>query len=132
MYAPLKLIKDLLTNDTKLFKDEQSHDVVKDALAILMSHIIIADGIVTKQERAKIFSFFGDEFAMNAEETKKLFDSILDNMHEFETHIEILTDALKNSPTMRAELLRHLNNIIICDGCKDSEYALFDKIINSL
>jgi uncharacterized tellurite resistance protein B-like protein len=132
MYSPLNLIKNLLSNDTKIFDQENNIVAIKDALAILICHVIIADGIVTKQERAKIFSFFKLEFQMKQEATEELFTSILDNMNEFEEHLDILTQAVKNSVHTRAEILRHLNNIIICDGCKDSEYDIFNKILKSL
>jgi len=132
MLSPIEFIQNLLKNDTKIFEDENQEDAIKDALAILICHIIYADGKVTKQEQKKIFNFFKHEFEMDEDETNLLFDSILKEFYEFEKHLDTLTNALKNSVHAKSEVLRHLNNIVICDGCIDREYDVFEAIRKSL
>ena len=132
MLSPLEFIQNLLKNDAKIFESENEQDAVKDALAILICHIIYADGKVTKQEQKKIFGFFQNECEMDKSETDELFDSILGDMDKFGKHLDILTDALKSNAHAKSEVLRHLNNIIICDGCVDREYEIFEVIRKSL
>jgi len=131
MLSPLKFLKELLKNDTDIFKEDEE-EKVKNSMAILITHIIMADGVVTKEENKKVLAFFENEFEMKEEETHLLFDSIIDNLHEFEAHLDILTTTLKNSSHAKSEILRHINNIIICDGCIDREYDVFEAIRVSL
>ena len=131
MLSALDFLKDLLSDKTDLFKTNEE-EKIKDTMAILISHIIMADGKVTKEENEKVFAFFQNEFALEEKETRVLFTSIMDNLHEFEAQLDILTSTIKNNLHIKSEILRHLNNIIICDGCKDREYDVFETIRVSL
>lgn len=55
-------------------------------MAILISHIILADGVVTKKEHQKVMAFF--------------------------EHLEALTQTLKNNTYAKAEILRHIKPVL--------------------
>jgi len=116
----------------KIFDDGINEKNIKDALAILMCNIIHADGTVTEKEQSEVYEFFRNEFNISKEETNELFNSILGRGPELQAQADFIEKALKLDAKSKGILLVHLNNLIICDGCKDSEYIVFDKIKNSL
>lgn len=123
-----KLLDHLKIKDTKLFQNDTDNEMLKSALAILMTNIIVADGKISQQERSRIINFFANEFSMSEEETYALFDNILEDFDKFDIYIETLQLIIQDNIHTKAELLKHLNNLIICDGCTDSEYAVFENI----
>lgn len=122
------LLKNLRENNTKLFADDSQHEMLKISLAVIMAHIILADGRVTKQEEKKVIDFFANEFDLDHEETNTLFQSIINRFSEFQEQMETLIRIIQNDIKTKALLLEHLNNLIICDGCTDSEYRVFETI----
>ena len=131
MSSPLEFLKDLLSNQTDIFQTNDTQKI-QNAMAILISHIIMADGKITQEENKKVLSFFQNEFNLEESETQKLFNAILDNLHEFQEHLDVLTQTIKSDSHAKHEILRHINNIIICDGCIDREYEVFEAIKASL
>ncbi len=127
-----KLLKSLKENDSKIFDDEINHDAVKDTLAVLMMHVAMADKKTTEKENKKMVEFFQQEFNMNTEETHELFESVVENMNELEKYIDTLSNILANNIAVKARIMQHLNNLIICDGCVDEEYHVFETIKTSL
>jgi len=127
-----KLLESLKKGDNKIFDESINHDVVKDILAILMVHIIQADKKTTQQEQDKFLGFFQSEFEMTVDETKQLFESIVTNLDEIELQLEQLNQLLSGDTITKAKIIRHLNNLIICDGCMDEEYHIFETIKNAL
>jgi len=69
---------------------------------------------------------------MTTQETHELFESIMQNIDELEEHMATLNSLLADNLQTKAKILQHLNNIIICDGCVDVEYDVFETIKNSL
>lgn len=127
MISPLEFLKELLNSETDIFADNEQ-EKLQNVMAILITHVILADGKVTSEERAKVLSFFENEFELESAQTEELFASIMDNINEFEENLDTLQNAIKNNSLAKSELLRHINNIIICDGCVDREYDVFESI----
>lgn len=119
-------------NGPSTFTKYDEKDAIKKILALLMINVVNADNKVTAKEQAKILSFFKSEFEMNENETITLFNSIEDNLDEFNTASQELNEILKNDVVAKAKALNYLNSIIICDGCEDIEFEVFEKIKNSL
>lgn len=127
-----QLLKSLKEDDSKIFDKEMNHDVVKDTLAVLMIHVMLADDKITEKENENILGFFQNEFNMSASQTRELFNSIVDNIGEFDMYLETLNKMLVKDISTKAKIMQHLNNLIICDGCLDVEYHVFEKIKSSL
>ncbi len=127
-----QLLESLKAKDTKIFDKDINHELIKDTLAVLMTHIMLADNKITKKENEKILGFFQQEFNMSSEETHELFNSIVENIGEFEVYLDALNRTLANDLTAKSRIMQHLNSLIICDGCIDAEYHVFETIKNSL
>jgi len=119
-------------NGPSTFTKYGEQDSIKNILALLMITVVNADNKVTAKEQAKILSFFKSEFEMNENETITLFDSIEENLEEFNIASQELNKILQNDMAAKAKALNYLNSIIICDGCEDIEFEVFEKIKNTL
>jgi len=119
-------------NGSSTFTKYDEKDAIKNILALLMITVVNADKKVTAKEQAKILSFFKSEFEMNENETITLFDSIEENIEEFNKASKELNEILQNDIAAKAKALNYLNSIIICDGCEDIEFEVFEKIKNTL
>lgn len=113
-----------------MFKNVKDDNKVKVALATLMCNIAHADNKITNLERDNVYSFFQHEFELSTQETKSLFAPLLEQTSVLDKEVEIITQALVDNMKLKAILLTHLNNLIICDGCKDIEYDVFSEIKN--
>ena len=127
-----KLLESLRADEVKIFDENINHDIVKDILAILMVHIIKADKKTTEKENEKILGFFQAEFNMTKSETHELFASVVEVIDELEMYTEKLNIVLADDLITKAKIIRHLNNLIICDGCTDEEYRVFETIRDAL
>ena len=128
----LQLFKSLNENDSNIFDEGLNHDVIKETLAVLMVHITMADKKTTEKENEKLLGFFQQEFSMSSSETHDLFELIVHNSDEIEKHIDVLNNLLNDDIRTKAKVLQHLNHLIICDGCVDAEYLVFETIRDSL
>ena len=128
----VKLLKSLQDNDSKIFDEGINHDAIKDTLAVLMVHVSMADKKTTEKENEKMLGFFQEEFNMSVSETHELFEAVVENIDELEKYIDRLNHLLSNDLQAKAKVLKHLNSLIICDGCVDAEYDVFETIRISL
>jgi len=113
-----------------MFENVKDDNKVKVALATLMCNIAHADNKITSIERDNVYSFFQQEFELSTEETKSLFAPLLEQSSILDKEVEIVRQALVDNMKLKALLLRHLNNLIICDGCENIEYDVFSEIKN--
>jgi len=127
-----KLFENLKKGDNKIFDESVNKDVVKVILAVLMVHIIKADNQTTMKEQKNVLGFFQKEFDMGDEETKILFESVVADEQELDAHVNALSTLLAEDKLTKAKIIGHLNHLIICDGCKDEEYTVFEAIKESL
>ena len=116
-----------LSNSNKLDQHDNG-DTIKNILAVLMISVVNADKKTTKDEQLKVLSFYKSEFGMSEEETITLFNSASSNEEEFNLSLMELKNLLSNDIQTKAKVLGHLNTLIICDGCVDEEYDLFEGI----
>ncbi len=111
-----------------IFNQHKNKDAIKNILALLMIIVINADGEATPKEQAKILEFFKNEFGQNKDETIAFFNNIVGKKSDFSTLCDELKVTLQNDAMAKAKALHHLNDVILCDGCTDEEYDIFEKI----
>lgn len=127
MMSPLDFLKNLLDDESTIFQKDNTQDIEM-AVAILLSHVIMADGKVTIEESENIKKFYAKEFGLSNAQTQQLFNEIMDNMDEIGESIDTIKSALQNDKQALSEILKHINNLILCDGCIDKEYTLFEAL----
>lgn len=111
-----------------LFNQHKNKDAIKNILAILIIDVVNADGISSPKEQTTILKFYKQEFKMDETETIALFNSVEDNDPELLASLSKLKEIFNDEPTAKAKVLEHLNSVILCDGCTDAEYHIFEKI----
>ena len=115
-----------------LFNHHENKDAIKNILAILIISVVKADQKHSIQEQKTVLDFFQNEFNMSTEETTEYFDSVVHNEEEFDKAKKELNDILNTDKSAKAMALQMLNEVIICDGCVDAEYVLFEEIKSAL
>ena len=115
-------------NGIDMFNQHINKDAIKNTLAVLMIEVVNADKKVTSQERKKILDFFKLEFDMDENTTIDFFNLVKENDTEFNASLAELKSILVDDINARAKTLQHLNSVIICDGCVDEEYEVFESI----
>lgn len=128
----MQLLKSLNENDSRIFDQDVNPDAIKLTMAILMNRIISADGKTTPPETKKKLDFFQQEFGLDKAQTDAVFKSINDDVKTIDVNIDALKEAIHNDLKAKAEILKHLNNLIVCDNCENIEYRVFDEIRESL
>lgn len=113
---------------TDLFNHHSNKDAIKNILAVLMISVVNADKKSSAKEQKKILDFYRLEFGMNKDTTIDLFNSLAHDNAELNSSLVKLKDILQNDAEAKAKVLHHLNSVIICDGCVDEEYEVFEKI----
>jgi uncharacterized tellurite resistance protein B-like protein len=111
-----------------VFNQYSNKDAIKNILAVIMIAIVNADQKVTQQEKRKILDLFKLEFGIDEEETIDFFTAVEYNNTAFNSSLVNLKTLLNEDVMTKAKVLQHLNTLIICDGCVDEEYEVFDKI----
>lgn len=105
---------------------------LKESFATILYSVIISDNIISEQERKKFNNFFLNEFSLNENESKKLFEKVASNIDIVDSHIEQLKVVWKRHPMEKARFMSYLNECIICDGIETNEYEEFERIRSKL
>jgi uncharacterized tellurite resistance protein B-like protein len=103
-------------------------DPVRSSIAVLMVHIIKADGKITNKEINYMRKLFADEFGMKSSESDKLFNDIEQNIPDLEGAVEIINNHLRVDNAEKAKIMAHLNQLICIDGVEECEYDMFEQI----
>ncbi len=111
-----------------IFNQHTNRDAIKNILAVLMINVVNSDKKSTTKEQVKILNFYRLEFGMDKDSTINLFNSVEYDDTELNFRLAELKYILQNDTAARAKVLHHLNSVIICDGCVDVEYEIFEKI----
>jgi len=115
-----------------LFNQHENSDAIKNILAVLIISVVKADKKHSLPEQKTVLDFFKNEFKMDEKVTLAFFDSIKHDDDEFYKAKEELNTILDADVSAKAKALQMLNEVIICDGCVDAEYVLFQEIQSSL
>ncbi len=98
------------------------------SFAVVMYHVMKADRSVSKIERKHLDGLFQREFKMDPAETEALFDDIEAHYGEFAKHLSAIECEISQNAHHKAAFMEHINHLIVCDGCRDEEFELFEKI----
>ena len=113
---------------SNLFDQHSNKKAIKNILAVLMIKVIYADTKITKKEQNAVLNFYKNEFGLNKEETIKIFNEVGHYETSFNEALLELQAILSGDSMAKAKALQHLNSIIICDGCTEEEYEIFEDI----
>lgn len=110
----------------------ENSDMMKYSFAVIMWKVILSDDKITQKEINNLFRFYQNEFGLNDDETEMIVNQVRENSDLIELHVQNIENILKESLLAKAEFLKHVNALIICDGIVDIEYNVFEKIRNEL
>lgn len=114
--------------DKSTFDERKNKNALKNILAVLMITVVNADEKSTIKEQNKVLEFYQNEFNMNKEETINFFNSVKHENRDVVVALENLKELFASDVQTKAKVLHHLNSLIICDGCEDVEYDIFEQI----
>lgn len=115
-----------LNNDS--FDEEKNKDALKNILAVLMITVVNADEANSIKEQNKVLEFYKNEFDMGKEETIHFFNSTKHENRDIVIALEKLKELFSSDVQTKTKVLHHLNSVILCDGCVDAEYDVFEQI----
>jgi len=110
------------------FDENKNKDALKNIIAVLMITVVNADNEHTVKEQNKVLEFYKNEFNMSKDETIDFFNSVKHEDKDVLAALESLQELFSSDIGTKAKVLHHLNSIILCDGCLDVEYEVFEKI----
>ncbi len=119
--------KIIMAEDIDGYENEMDAHATMFPIAVVMHHIMVADGIISEKERNLVVHYFQKEFALDEGETYALFDAVAELGEPLFTHLKSIRSKIDVKPAITASIFKHLNDLIICDGCEDSEYKVFEK-----
>ena len=111
-----------------LFNQHENNEAIKNILAVLMIRVILADDEASLKEQKRVLDFYKREFKMDEEATLDLFNTIKYDDPELHASLEELQHILDHDKLIKAKVLEHINDVILCDGYTDVEYTVFEKI----
>jgi len=111
-----------------IFNQQKNKNAIKNTIAVLMISVVNADDKITLEEQKKVLQFYKQEFNMNEQDTISLFESVKYDEMSIDATVQELQSFLNTDILAKAKVLQHLNSVIICDGCVDSEYTVFENI----
>ena len=97
-------------------------------IAVIMHHIVQTDVRLSKEESTALIRFFKEEFALEEDETFELFDTVAEIGEPLFAQLKELKGTVYKNSVVKVNIFKHLNNLIICDGCENSEYRVFEKV----
>ena len=114
--------------DKTTFDEKHNKNALKNIIAVLMITVVNADNVHTLKEQNRVLEFYKNEFNMSREETISFFNSVKHENKDIVTALENLQVYFSSNIGIKAKILHHLNSVIICDGCVDAEYEVFEQI----
>ena len=117
-----------LFQNKELLSFHTDSDKIKNILAVLIIKTVQADGKCTQEEQKKVLEFFSKEFNLNRDQALELLYKTDGNTQEYVTALTQLEEILNTDSSIKLKIMNYINNIIICDGCTDEEYDVFETI----
>jgi uncharacterized tellurite resistance protein B-like protein len=105
---------------------------IRVAIASLLYKIIIADGQESQLEINKFHQIFKNNFGISYEDSLQLFEKVSSETTTLDEVITKIKDDLINSPIIKIDIMKYLNEMILSDGISEEEYKVFEEIQNKL
>lgn len=124
MFESLKHWFDSLAEESKIFahaEDEALHT----ALASVLYHIINCDNLVTEKEKHEFATILKQEFDLNDEQVKHLYESAQSSTSELLDDLHTVNRYLKDNPHLRMNFMKKLNHLVCLEGVKDRGLDIF-------
>jgi len=125
LISKLKVWFDSLNDNEGMDKENQ---ILQVAFAVVLTHIIKADGIESKQEQERFSNFFKENFALETTKIEDLYNISINLEDDLSNHLNILREEMKKFPSIKIKLMHELNCLIQSDGIDNREYEEFEKI----
>lgn len=113
--------------------DLDKHDTkVQKIFAIVIFHVIKADGVESEKEKEQFSTYFEGQFELDEKAVTQLYEDVSVLEGDFDYHLKALQELIGNSPGIKVKLMHAINTLIQSDKIDDREYRVFDRIKDSL
>jgi len=120
-----------LKTEGHVFKNSED-DPIHIALASLLCHIVTADGVESAKEKEKFCEIMQSEFNLDKVQVGILYAYAKEKNTNLESDLQVINQYLKDQPVLRMQFMDKLNRLIISDGLKNQELALFNKAMKAI
>ena len=100
----------------------------KRATASIICSIINFNEVGQKDELCKFCDLFKEEFHIDEESAKKLFEDTKYVKENLEKNAQTIKNELDHDEYKLMEYMKMLNKYIIVDNCKEEDYCIFDEL----
>ncbi len=109
------------------------HDIIlQKAFAIVLYHVIKADGVETEDERKRFTSFFKHDFNLDEANIHKLHKRASTFDGKFDVYLEVLKEEISDLPSVKLTLMQNINNIMQKGKFNEQEFEVFEQIRRAL
>ncbi len=130
MFESVKRWFDSINEPHHLFNHPDDHRLHV-ALASLLYHMMVADGVVSKKEKAIFFDFMQQECDLNEAQTVHLFEQATQLKSSVHQDIETLAHYLKPNPVLRKQFMEKLNQLMDLDWVEEAELETFEEALHA-
>lgn len=116
----------------KIDNIDREDTTLQRAFAVVIYHVIRADGQETEKEKHRFATFFKQDFDLDDAHVEQLHSEASAFDGEFHTYLEVLKEKIGAYPGVELKLMRYLNQLIAADKIDDHEYEVFDEIRKAL
>lgn len=102
------------------------------ALASLLVHITEADHHETRREHRAFSRILREEFDLSQEQVDALHDQVHGLESELADDLDVISQYLKDTPTVRMAFMEKLNRLIDIDGVQSEELDVFYKTLSTV
>lgn len=128
-----KSVKDWLHSGTHLHSFSDIDDTrLHLALASLLVHITEADHHETRREHRAFSRILRDEFELSQEQVDALHDQVHGLESELSEDLKVISQYLKDTPTVRMAFMEKLNRLIDIDGVQNDELDVFYQTMSTV
>ena len=107
--------------------EHPEEEVIHVALASLLYHIISVDNVESSKEKHRFASIMKSSFDLNSDQAESLYDYVKTLESDLQSDLETVNHYLKQTPSLRMELMTKLNQLMALDGINSKELEIFNQ-----
>ena len=111
---------------------DKSNQILHISFAVVVFHVVRADGKETLQEQEKFVNIFTEYFDLDKERVAELYKFAVNLEGNVDEHLEVLKEKIAHVPSVKMKLMHEVNSLIQADGIDNREYVVFEKIREAL